>query len=108
MTMQTATETVPLAQGDCYKYEWARFVAKKNPRRRPQCSQDTHLTPNGPGMALTIPDLEEASITDLNAMCERGGIFPPEADKFKVGIVGAGVAGLFTALLFDWLNQELG
>lgn len=27
--MQTATETVPLAQGDCYKYEWARFVAKK-------------------------------------------------------------------------------
>lgn len=58
-------------------------------------------------MALTIPDLEEASITDLNAMCERGGIFPPEADKFKVGIVGACVAGLFTALLFDWLIQEL-
>ncbi|ROV86981.1 hypothetical protein VSDG_10088 [Cytospora chrysosperma] len=58
-------------------------------------------------MALTIPDLEEASITDLNAMCERGGIFPPEADKFKVGIVGAGVAGLFTAPLFDWLIQEL-
>lgn len=59
-------------------------------------------------MAPTIPDLEKASITDLNKMCERGGIVPPKADKFKVGIVGAGVAGLFTALLFDWLNQELG
>lgn len=34
----------------------------------------------------------------------------PAGDKrteyFKVGIIGAGVAGLFTAMIFDYLNEE--
>lgn len=44
---------------------------------------------------------------------------PPDLDRFhqvpvhgpteiKVGIVGAGAAGLFTAMVFDYLNKELG
>lgn len=35
---------------------------------------------------------------------------PPEGeertDPFKVGIIGAGVAGLFTAMIFDYLNEK--
>ena len=27
-------------------------------------------------------------------------------DPFKVGIIGAGVAGMFTAMIFDYLNEE--
>ena len=34
---------------------------------------------------------------------------PPEGEEhkkpFKVGIIGAGVAGLFTAMIFDYLNE---
>ena len=34
---------------------------------------------------------------------------PEEVDRtepFKVGIIGAGVAGLFTAMIFDYLNEK--
>ncbi|KAL7767097.1 hypothetical protein ACKLNR_005013 [Fusarium oxysporum f. sp. zingiberi] len=34
------------------------------------------------------------------------GYIPEEQGKISVGIVGAGVAGLFAALLFDWLNDH--
>ena len=40
------------------------------------------------GEELTDPEIEERT------------------DPFKVGIIGAGVAGLFTAMIFDYLNEE--
>ena len=43
-----------------------------------------------------------APITDV----APGEVKPPQKSKFKVGIVGAGVAGLFAAMIFDHLNKE--
>lgn len=34
------------------------------------------------------------------------GYIPEKPGQISVGIVGAGVAGLFAALLFDWLNDH--
>ncbi|KAH6970187.1 hypothetical protein DER45DRAFT_640271 [Fusarium avenaceum] len=34
------------------------------------------------------------------------GFVPKTPGKLDVGIVGAGVAGLFTAMVFDWLNEH--
>ncbi|KUI62780.1 hypothetical protein VP1G_09904 [Cytospora mali] len=123
MSTQTATKTAPFAHGDCYKYEWARFVAKRTLEKDLQAVKARILqrqeqygpqpgipwligTPGAPG----IPISEETSLTDLYNKTKPvtgGGIVPPELGKFKVGIVGAGVAGLFTGLLLDWLNEKL-
>ncbi|KAJ0295751.1 hypothetical protein Brms1b_013758, partial [Colletotrichum noveboracense] len=35
------------------------------------------------------------------------GLIPPRHGHFKVGIVGAGAAGLFTALTLDWINDTI-
>lgn len=36
------------------------------------------------------------------------GVSPSAQSGVKVGIIGAGAAGLFTGLIFDFLNRELG
>ncbi|KUI72131.1 hypothetical protein VM1G_07655 [Cytospora mali] len=115
MSTQTAMKTAPFAHGDCYKYEWARFVAKRTLEKDLQAVKARILQlPKQPDGSQTgfpgIPISEGISIADLYKKTKEltgGGITPPEPGKFKVGIVGAGVAGLFTGLLLDWLNEKL-
>jgi hypothetical protein len=59
-----------------------------------------------------IPDLqlEDIRIQDVVKAAKRvtgSGVAAPVPGKFKVAIVGAGVASLFTAMLFEWLNYKL-
>lgn len=113
--MATKHSTLPSsAPGNSYKHEWARHVARHSlendfaavkARIKSLLNSGTPLLPN-PSLKLG----DEASINqllrdtkDLTGL----GIKPVEPGKFKVGIIGAGVAGLFTALLFDWLNSNV-
>lgn len=50
----------------------------------------------------TVPEFAE--ITEL---ATGGGLIPAKHGHFNVGIVGAGVAGLFTALVLDWINDSI-
>lgn len=110
----TANGSKPLKQGDCYKYEWARYVAKKTLHDdlhavKALISDMQDQVPTRIRLPNIPADLDHASITDLYNLTEGftgGGVVPPQADEFKIAIVGAGVAGLFTALLFDWLNEQ--
>lgn len=109
-----ANESQRAKQGDCYKYQWARYVAKrtldddfnavKTLMAQMQAGDSTGISlPNIP------QDSEQTSITDLYKLTKdqtKHNMIPVQADEFKIGIVGAGVSGLFTALLFDWLNQH--
>ncbi|KAI0003934.1 hypothetical protein F4779DRAFT_634303 [Xylariaceae sp. FL0662B] len=69
------------------------------------------LKPHPPG----IPDYfhiptHDTSISQLLQETEKltgRGLTTSEQGKIKTGIVGAGVAGLFTAMLFDWLNSNV-
>lgn len=85
-----------------YKHMWARSVA--------QATMDYDFggvldlvkesVPGASGIE-TIGELAEATKD------KTGNGFIPRADgQIDVGIVGAGVAGLFAALLFDWLNDH--
>ncbi|KAL2286647.1 hypothetical protein FJTKL_06647 [Diaporthe vaccinii] len=49
-----------------------------------------------------------SALSKITETATGGGLIPEHHGRFKVGIVGGGVAGLFTALLLDWLNKELG
>jgi hypothetical protein len=110
----TTAEAPPFEQGDCYKYQWARHVARKTLHDdlrgvRALINQMKNADGgSGPGSGLLVPDLPaDTSINDLYKLTEKatgGGLTPPDPARFNVGIVGAGAAGLFTALLFDWLN----
>lgn len=89
---------------ESYKHMWARYVAKKTMAYDLQGAIDL-VNRSIPGLNLpdttTIGKLRE--ITKERTGC---GLVPEAPGKIDVGIVGAGVAGLFTALLFDWLNEH--
>lgn len=111
-------EIAPLSdsvnQGD-YKYQWARYLSRKSLDYDVRVLQDKLsnirlVAPSGdlevPIDILPIPQTGQS----LRQMAkDRPVAFgpAPEVDgQFKMGIIGAGVAGLFTALLIDWLNAE--
>lgn len=89
-----------------YKYQWAREVARRTLEEdlaalkdRIEKVEDTdRLNLNG-GESV-------AGLVEATKKLTGVGFIPPQPDKFKVGIVGAGVAGLFTAMVFDWLNEN--
>lgn len=111
-----ATVTTTHSKGDCYKYAWARFVAKKTLEDDLNSVKALISTFRAEAPASNIfpelpqgQDLDNASIADLHKGLHGytgGGVTPPQPGNFRVGIVGAGVSGLFTALLFDWLNEH--
>lgn len=113
MASLAASAPQPL-KGDCYKYEWARYVAKRTldddlNAVKSLISQLQANNTTGINLPNIPQDLEKTSITELYKITEHytgGGIIPPQKDNFKIAIVGAGVSGLFTALLFDWLNEH--
>lgn len=62
---------------------------------------------NGSKANVTIPP--KINIGQLREVTEEltgPGYIPKAKGQIDVGIVGAGVAGLFAALLFDWLNDH--
>lgn len=102
------TETMTSPSNDSYKAQWARYVARHKLQR------DLEATATRMGELLNKEKFKTPigdSVTALAEITEKatgGGLIPEHHGRFKVGIVGAGVAGLFTALLLDWLNKELG
>jgi len=114
MTTATASATAPeFPPGDCYKYQWARFVARKTLQDDLESVQKlmAELKPGNnagaeiPGPDVPLPEKASIGLHQLTRNATGGGIIPPRQESFEVGIVGAGVAGLFTGLLFDWINS---
>jgi hypothetical protein len=97
----TATQHV-----DSYKYQWARYVSRK------KLEKDLAFIKKRAGAVLcNVPGIRTDSLSGLAGITDKlaeGGLTPATPGKFKVGIVGAGVAGLFTALTLDWIQKEVG
>ena len=97
----TTTQT----QSDPFKYQWARYVARRK--------LDTDRKVLTAKLSKAIPELAAADNVAELARLTLGGLEkletlgkpPPVRGKFKVGIIGAGCAGLFTALILDWLHE---
>jgi hypothetical protein len=115
MASATTTSTQSLfGTSDSYKYRWARHVARRTLEKDLEAVKlriaeiqkrdiSGTLTPDfAPGESVSIGDL--AKITEKTSGI---GLVPPEQGRLKVGIVGAGAAGLFTAMVFDWLNLKV-
>ncbi|KAH8664581.1 hypothetical protein BX600DRAFT_550589 [Xylariales sp. PMI_506] len=104
-------EDVPSPGAKSFQYEWARYVARRSLdddlANLKELIQSTKAKEN-----VNIPGLDfgpDAPIRDIVQKTQQLtglGFLPPAPEKFKVAIVGAGVAGLFTAMLLDWLNKQ--
>jgi hypothetical protein len=87
-----------------YKNMWAREVAMST------MAYDLKGTINL--IKRTKPELGVTGEENIGQLLDKTknitgrGYVPEKPGKIDVGIVGAGIAGLFTALLFDWLNQH--
>ncbi|KAI8722658.1 hypothetical protein NCS52_00410100 [Fusarium sp. LHS14.1] len=85
-----------------YKHMWARDVAQATMKYD---SEGLIKLMKG-----SVPGIKgNENIGQLHEMTKDktgAGYIPESPGKIDVGIVGAGVAGLFTALLFDWLNAH--
>ncbi|KAF3023150.1 hypothetical protein E8E14_013967 [Neopestalotiopsis sp. 37M] len=97
-----------------YKYTWARYVARRtldNDLAQLKARVDA-ATNTAQGNPL-IPQLLFDEATPLRDVVKAAqdvtgsGVVALEPGKFKVAIVGAGVAGLFSAMLFEWLNEKI-
>ncbi|KAF7560122.1 hypothetical protein G7046_g4037 [Stylonectria norvegica] len=89
-----------------YKYQWARYVARKTLEDDLTAAKD-RIAAIETGASLQLDGKESIEKLLRKTQPWTGlGFVPPEPGKFKVGIVGAGVAGLFTAMVFDWLNEN--
>jgi hypothetical protein len=86
---------------DPLKSQWARYVARDKLDRDFRFLKAKISTATGESLA---PNIEEFA---KNAKQVTIGQPPRQAGNFKVGIIGAGCAGLFTALIFDHLNKEI-
>ncbi|KAK7425057.1 hypothetical protein QQZ08_008333 [Neonectria magnoliae] len=95
-----------------YKHMWARYVAKRTLDEDLQVALDRVSKTRIAQPSLDIDEVgPKENISDLLEKTKKvtGTGFVPDPStpgRLTVGIVGAGVAGLFTALLFDWLNED--
>jgi hypothetical protein len=85
---------------DAYKYQWARFVAREKLDADFQIINEKLSAQQN---AAPLPTLSALAAEYFKP--EWTGPKPPKAGEFKVGIVGAGAAGLFTALTIDFLRR---
>ncbi|KAM0343745.1 hypothetical protein ACHAPU_008171 [Fusarium lateritium] len=85
-----------------YKHMWARGVAQATMAYDLKGTIDL-VKESVPEISagITIGELSEKT-KDITGE----GFIPKAKGKIDVGIVGAGVAGMFAALLFDWLNDH--
>lgn len=85
---------------------WAQYVLTKS------CKADWQDLPDLAGIdeQPKISHLEHPELPNLDGKTwgpEVIGVAPPSPKDIKVGIVGAGCAGLFTGMIFDYLNENL-
>lgn len=85
-----------------YKHMWARDVAQAtmNYDFKGVIDMAKQSVPEASKIE-SIGELREATKEQTG-----NGYIPRAEGQIDVGIVGAGVAGLFAALLFDWLNDH--
>ncbi|KAF4948055.1 hypothetical protein FGADI_9920 [Fusarium gaditjirri] len=94
------------------KHMWARHVAQKAfeedvqaAKRRILQAQRDH--PDLFEKKIEVDGNEGVSeVLDKTQKLTGLGFVPKEPNHLEIGIVGAGVAGLFTAMVFDWLNEK--
>ena len=85
-----------------YKHMWARNVARQTMDYDYNGVID--LVKESP---LKIPEFENiGGLREATKDKTGNGYIPRAEGQIDVGVVGAGVAGLFAALLFDWLNNH--
>lgn len=98
-----------------FKHQWARYVARRALEHDLAAARNRLIEATSQGKA-DIPQLPsliidgKESVGELLRKTEKYtglGFVPPEPGKFKIGIVGAGVSGLFSAMVFDWLNKNV-
>lgn len=100
--MGSRTET--LEDNPSYKYQWARQVARDklvddfdNVSRKLETLQ----------LNLPVPENPTELVNGTIPIGTVTGNRPQPPGKFKVGIVGAGCAGLFTAMILDHINEKI-
>ncbi|KAI8316030.1 hypothetical protein K4K61_011058 [Colletotrichum sp. SAR11_59] len=108
---QAASAKASLQSNDSYKYQWARHVAR---RKLEKDREDATIKFQGLIDNARAPQfLGEAptTVTGLYDQFTHNGqavsMIPPQHGHFKLGIVGAGAAGLFTGLVIDWINETI-
>lgn len=97
-----------MSLNDSYKAQWARYVARHKLQRDLEATAariDEGFSEINLGGQ---PTDSVSALAKITKKATGGGLIPEHHGRFKVGIVGGGVAGLFTALILDWLNENLG
>lgn len=103
-----ATVAEQPTSNDSYKYQWARYVARQKLKRDTEAAEK-RMEDVFQGEKFTVGTMPQ-TVTELAQIADiatGGGLIPEKHGEFKVGIVGAGVAGLFTALALDWINDTI-
>ncbi|KAH0441249.1 hypothetical protein CcaCcLH18_02159 [Colletotrichum camelliae] len=102
---QASHVTAQLQKHDAFKYQWSRHVARgrldKDLRRALDKMPNVNPKDSAPVDVKLYAALKKVKDS------KQVGLLPKEQKGFKVGIVGAGVAGLFTALALDWINETI-
>lgn len=98
--------TFDLPKKDAFKYQWSRYISRELywegvDRVERKCFV------NRDAPAYKTPEERLAVISEAVKEKRDIGLTPPRHGHFKVGIVGAGAAGLFTALALDWINDTI-
>ncbi|KAJ0373669.1 hypothetical protein COL26b_008139 [Colletotrichum chrysophilum] len=97
--------TFDLPKKDAFKYQWSRYISRELYYEGVQRVERKCFGEDAPKHAT----LQKRIAVISGAVKEKRdiGLTPPRHGHFKVGIVGAGAAGLFTALALDWINDTI-
>lgn len=80
---------------------WARFVLKEQLKSSWRDLPELKGTKK-PGIGLELPNIDKIELSE-----QVIGVAPDAPNRIKVGIVGAGAAGLFTGMIIDYLNKHV-
>ncbi|EQB53899.1 hypothetical protein CGLO_06344 [Colletotrichum gloeosporioides Cg-14] len=94
-----------LPRNDAYKYQWSRYISRELYKEGLRRVERKCFSTNLP---IDSSAAKRIAVVSEDVQKEREiGLIPPRHGHFKVGIVGAGAAGLFTALTLDWINDTI-
>lgn len=80
---------------------WAEFVLQEQLKNSWRDLPELKGTEQ-PEIGIELPNLDTISLSK-----DVIGVAPDAPDRIKVGIVGAGAAGLFTGMIIDYLNKHV-
>lgn len=105
--MASATDVTVVGEhleSKSFKYMWSRYVQKVTLEYDLEA---TKAAASDPKVPIKITGDESVAQLQKKAAEKTGlGFVPKERGKLDIGIVGAGVSGLFSAMVFDWLNEH--